>query len=308
MQVAIVGGGICGLYLAWKLSERGHKVKVFEKKEEIGEKICSGLYSERILEFIPESKKLIQNEINFVLIHFPQKTIKVSFSKKFFVISRFELDKMVFNFAKKAKSEILLNSHIISIPKGYDCVIGCDGAHSYIRKKLGLLEPKYRLGVLGLKKELGSFANNNFVEVWPVKTGFFWKIPKSDNQVEYGLIAEPKQILQLKENDFLKGLDLKSRPIPQGFIIPSCSKITLCGDATGLTKPWSGGGVVWSLTSANILLKYFPDFLKYKKAMKKFFIPKIILSKTALRLAYFLGFKTPYFLPSNLLIESDFLL
>jgi len=38
MKVAIVGAGICGLYLAWKLSEKGYSVTVFEKKEKIGKK------------------------------------------------------------------------------------------------------------------------------------------------------------------------------------------------------------------------------------------------------------------------------
>ena len=62
MKVAIIGAGICGLYLALKLSESGSEVTVFEKKEKIGKEVCSGLVSERILDFIPESQKLIQGD------------------------------------------------------------------------------------------------------------------------------------------------------------------------------------------------------------------------------------------------------
>jgi len=85
MKIAIIGAGICGLYLARKLSEKGSEVTVFEKKEKIGKGACSGLFSERILEFIPESEKLIQNQIESVLIHFPKRTLKVKFSRKFLI-------------------------------------------------------------------------------------------------------------------------------------------------------------------------------------------------------------------------------
>ena len=106
-----------------------------------------------------------------------------------------------------------------------------------------------------------------------------------------------------KNNIVLKRI--QSKIVPQGLIIPSNSLITLCGDATGLTKPWSGGGVIWGLSAAEILLKTFPDFLKYRKAMRRL---KIILSKIAVKSVYFLGYKIPWLLPKKTGVESDFLL
>lgn len=296
MRVAIIGGGICGLYLAWKLSEKGHNVTLFEKKERIGQEVCSGLFSERILKFIPESQKLIQNKISSVLLHFPKKTIVVKFSKKFFVMSHFELDKLVAGLAQKSGAKLFLNHNINEMPKGFDKIIGCDGANSFVRRSLGLPELKYRLGILGLTENCSRLAGQEqfSVQVWPSKTGFSWKIPKGD-KIEYGGIG-------------LSFENRKSRIIPQGLIIPKDSSITLCGDAAGLTKPWSGGGVVWGLTAANILLETFPDFKKYRKLVKRFFLPKIIFSKIAVKLVYFLGFKMPWLLPSKILMESDFLI
>ena len=314
MRVAIIGGGICGLYLAGKLSEKGHEITVFERKKEIGQEICSGLFSERILDFIPQSEKLIQNRINYVIINFPKKKVRVDFSKDFFVMSHFELDKLVASLAETKGAKLLLNHNIDEMPKGFDRIIGCDGANSFVRRSLGLREPKYRLGAISENCSLPDgeeqfSASSNFVEVWPCKTGFSWKIPRG-NKIEYGIIAKPQELSSLRGAKLPKGslAPRKSRLVPQGFIIPSNPKITLCGDAMGLTKPWSGGGVVWSLIAAEILVKTFPDFLKYKKEMKRFFMPKIILSKTAVKLVYFLGFKTPWLLPSKILMESDFLL
>ena len=308
MRIAIIGAGISGLYLAWRLAEKGHQVTVFEKKEKIGKEVCSGLFSERILDFIPESQKLIQNQIDSVLIHFPKKTLKIKFSRKFLVMSHFELDNLVANLAERAGAKIILNHPLNSLPDGFNRVIGCDGPNSIVRKNLGLPDPSYRIANQGfILKENYS----NFVETWPTKNGFIWKIPRG-KEIEYGIIESSKEAKKLLEEFLNKNnlqlKEIRSGVVPQGLIIPSNKKITLCGDAAGLTKPWSGGGVVWSLMAANLLLKNFPDFLKYKKEMKKIFLPKIIFSKVATKIVYFLGFKFPWILPKRLKIEGDFLI
>ncbi len=308
MKIAIIGGGICGLYLSWKLSEAGHSVSVFERKSEIGNKICSGLFSERILSFVPQSKELIKNTVKSAVLHFPKKTINLNFSKSFFVMPHFELDRLVAELADRAGAKIILNSNISSFPGGYDKIIGCDGADSFTRKNLGLPSPKIRLGILGFSSQSSL---DNFVEVWPNKeNGFIWKIPRG-KETEYGIISKPK-FANVLLSDFLEKnkIILKGKAakiIPCGFSIPRNKTITVCGDAAGLTKNWSGGGVVWGLTAADMLLKNFPDFIKYEKEVAKFFKPKIIISKIATKGVYYFGFNFPYFLPKTANMESDFL-
>ena len=339
LKTAIVGAGICGLYLAWKLSQKGYNVTVFEKKEKIGKQACSRLFSERILEFIPESKKLIQNQIDSVLIHFPRRTIRIKFSKRFLVMSHFELDNLVAGLAAASGAKIILNHSVNSLPEGFGRVIGCDGPNSVIRKSLGLGNPAFRLAIQGfipVKEDKSSFPpftaarvkedysntkdlsevkkkefSSSFVETWPVKNGFIWKIPRG-KETEYGAIGNSREVKIIFE-DFLKKNNLQldrmaSAVVPQGLLISPDSSIALCGDAAGLAKPWSGGGVIWGLISSEILLKNFPDFLKYQKELKRFFLPKIILSGIATKMAYFLGLNLPWFLPKNVRIEGDFLL
>ena len=164
-----------------------------------------------------------------------------------------------------------------------------------------------RIGIQGFVK---NNAKENYVQAWPCKNGFLWKVPRN-SQIEYGVIANINEGYKIF-NDFLKQnsiniTNVKARIVPRGFSLPKTGNTTLCGDAMGLTKPWSGGGVVWGLIAADILIKSFPDFQTYAKKMKMFFIPKILISKILVKIVYFLGYYFPYLLPKTNNVESDFI-
>ncbi len=314
MDIAIIGAGTCGLYLAWKLSQAGHKVVVFEKKKtiaEIGQKPCSSLISERLGEFIPLNDSLIENKIDTCFLHFPRKTITLSIKPTHFAIDRLNLVKILFGLARKAGAEILFGQTIKKIPQGFDRVIGCDGALSQVREQLGLRQPLFRLGLQVFQDKRD---NSNYVETWPIKAGFFWKIPRGE-RTEYGAIGPLKTIKKdfdefLSRNFSRAALEksyIKSALIPQGLHLPRQQNITLCGDAAGLTKPWSGGGVIWGLTAAEILLKNFPDFQKYRQETQALFKTRFLKAKLTLPFVYSLGFHFPYFLPSKISIDNDLL-
>ncbi|HOX30441.1 MAG TPA: NAD(P)-binding protein [Candidatus Paceibacterota bacterium] len=313
MKVAILGGGVCGLYLASKLAKSGIETEVFEKNSLIGKNCCSGLFSERLFDYIPESRELVKNVISQCFIHFPKKTFRLAFKKKFYVIDHAKLDQMMARIAQKDTAVITLGKKIDQnaidgLNQKFDRIIGCDGALSAARNYLKLKKPGYNLGIQAFVDQRDE---TDYVETWATNGGFIWKIPRGENQ-EYGIMEHPDRARGLFDGFVSKKglitMDLKSALIPNGFALPDNKRITLCGDASGLTKPWSGGGVIWGLAQARILLKNFPDFLKYKNRADYCFIPEIAVSKIAKKIVYTAGFSVPNLLPINYRIDGDFIL
>ncbi len=338
MKIAVIGAGACGLYLAKNLAQRKHEVVVFEKKSTIGKKCCSGLFSARLFDFVPEARALATNRINACVINFPKKSIELRFRQPFFTLDHAQLDLLLATLAVQAGAQIRVSEKIDftrlrQIEAKFDRVIGADGALSTVRAYLCVdptpasktrrvrdsadsqrpnlykkIDLEFWLGIQGFEQKPDK---NNFVETWATKNGFLWKIPRGED-IEWGIMENPESAPKIF-NDFIarKNLQLKnikSAIIPQGLVIPKNKKITLCGDASGLTKPWSGGGVVWNLTQADILLQNFPNFLQYRKASKRFFNLRIAAGKLAKFCAYRAGFGFPWIIPGKVSLDSDFLL
>ena len=318
IKVAVVGGGVMGLYISWKLSEAGHDVSLFDKKKEdaIGHKCCSALVSERIKQFIPITEECVENTISACVINFPKGKVKLNFKPKHLALNREMLIDILLDLNKKAGTRIILGQEIKKVPQGFDRVIGCDGAFSVIRRSLDLPDPKIKNGI-----QAYSLIRNksNITETFtsPNLFGFCWKIPKGD-KIEYGALGTQSEVK--KKVDIILGIkgvekdSLLSAAVPcpkfpwfnAGLIFPKDKNITLCGDAMGLTKPWSGGGIIWGLHAANILIKTFPDFKKYKKETVRFFKFKILKGQISNYLVQTVGKTFPKILPKEMTYDNDF--
>ena len=310
MKIGIIGLGINGSYLSYKLAQKGHDAVVFERKSKEGGKACSGLISERIWSFIPEKSGLVHNEVDFVKIHYPKKVVKVKFKPKMLSFDRLALERYMVRLAKKEGAKIKFNSPISNLNdlEDFDRIIGCDGAASIVRQALGVWDPEFRLGLYLYKNEE---ADANYVETWPTENGFCWKIPKG-NKVEYGCMDSVYRA-NMEFNKFcseqgIGGEYVKSHLIPQGIRFSNEDRVFLCGDAAGLTKCWSGGGVIWGLTAADFLVESFPDVERYNLRLQTFFGPRMKIYDKLTRGVSFVGRNASWAMPSKRTIDSDYLL
>jgi len=310
----VCGAGPVGSYLAWKLSERGHKVLVLEEHGEIGKPIsCSGLISKNLWNFVPEDKKLVEREITGARLHVGKKTHTFK-SNQAVVIDRNKLDKFLAKKAEKAGATIATNSRLFSFVETKDHVslyiksksfdntktsvlAGCDGPLSVVRNKMGLRPPEFLHGIFCYTNE----EPDSYVDLYYKKVpGFFaWRIPRKDC-VEYGLAAEvgAKQYfekfsrkMRVSYNKLYSGL------IPFGLLPEvSSERVFLCGDAASQTKPHTGGGVVYGLTAADIASSIIkpkePDMRSYEKEWRKRLAKEIRIG---------LMIKKTYSMPSPLL-------
>lgn len=288
MKVAIIGSGIIGVYLGDELSKKGHEVVIFERnsKNKTLRKSCSTLVSTRFLDFINVKDEFIENTIKECHINFKHKKIILNLIPEHIVINR---EKLLNDLIENSKATIYFEKKIKEIPDGFDYIIDASGVSSFLQDK----DLKTKLGLQVFTNEKN---NNDYVETFKTKNGFEWIIPRGET-TEYGIFEKDVSCFNKK------GFETRFALIPTRFNIPKNSKYTLCGDSTGLVKPWSGGGLIWQLHSARFLIETFPNFNKYRRKTNQFFKFRILKGKIANFLVPYLSF----FIPRKLNYDNDFL-
>lgn len=278
----VVGAGPPGSRFARRAAEAGYDVVVFEKGE-IGTPLaCSGHVSTDIWDYVPETAKpdLFQNRISGADFHVggPHSTSYPFYKQTEIsnVIDRVGLDKQLAACASDAGADVREAHTVTDVTEKADhvrvtvkpdgeatqtfktqMVAGCDGPTSRVRRAIDLNEPDELLhGVLAFDD---TPDHGDFVDVHLTAPSFFaWRIPRGDAGVEYGLAASPGKEVNTLFDTLTTTYDADTSHFCSGAIpigppdSVTTDRVFLLGDAAGQTKPFTGGGILYGMTAADI--------------------------------------------------------
>ena len=282
-DVVIVGAGPVGGFLAQRMSEGGASVLLLEEHAQIGRPFqCAGLVNPETMS-LTGLQSTVLTPIWGARIHSPSGIPVVIGNEqdiRTWSVCRKLFDEGVVRGAVQSGAEIWLSSkplsadayedHVllsVSTPRGDQIVrcgllCGADGAHSWVRRRFKMGRPKelmigFQVEVTGYKGEPGRldmYTGSGF------SPGFFaWAIPSGET-TRIGTWSKPEMMGEESCEqllDRLRSEPLWSErfsecrevgrfcgPIPSGLVKkPMIGRVVLFGDAAGLCKPTTGGGI-----------------------------------------------------------------
>jgi digeranylgeranylglycerophospholipid reductase len=274
-DVVVVGAGPAGSACARRCAELGLSCLLLEEHATIGHPVqCAGLLSVAAMKECRVSDRPVLNRVSGARIKtsLGSELAFDSGTTKAFVVDRGLLDREMAVHAADAGAEIRVKTAFSGV-KGstvvtrgvhgreefpFRVLVAADGPRSPVARAQGMPRPPVFLA--GLQTELLLDTDPCFVEIYPdASPEFFgWVIPTGEGRARVGLAGTHdirERFLRLLSVVGYEagacGLHLVSGTIPLGVMPRTFGKRTLfIGDAAGMAKPTSGGGVYTGVRSA----------------------------------------------------------
>jgi digeranylgeranylglycerophospholipid reductase len=270
-DVVVAGAGPAGSAAARACAEAGLRTLCIEEHATIGYPVqCAGLLSTAAFAECRVSSRSILNTVSGARF-FPsagEPLVIDAGEPRAFVVDRGALDSEMATAAAEAGAEFRLKTSVVSLAGnraitrgvrgreevGFSLLIAADGVRSSIARKLGLGRAEFLLG--GLQAEVQLQTDPRFVEIHPhASPEFFgWVIPSGNGRARVGLCGEGDlrgrlaELLRPSEGSILH---LVSGALPLGVLGRTYgSRALIVGDAAGMVKPTSGGGIYTGVRAA----------------------------------------------------------
>jgi geranylgeranyl reductase family protein len=276
-DVIVVGAGPSGSYSSFLLSRRGFDVANLEEHMEVGRPVeCTGLVSRRVMN-MAKTKSAV-NTVHGAQVFFPDgESVHVRKNEETIVMDRDQFDKDVSAMAISAGTDLRINSRVISVKIHPDhvqvryrqdgnlreekarAIIGADGINSRVRKDVFGSVPRRIVSCYQVDSAV-RLEDQDSVQVFvgsKVSRGFFaWATPSGDmTKIGLGNVGGgAKSYFDGFNRRFPANriLGINGGAIPIAYLRKTYSDRTLLvGDAAGIVKPLSGGGIYTGMVSGS---------------------------------------------------------
>jgi len=309
VDALIVGAGPVGGYLAKRLANRGKTVLMVEEHAQIGRPFqCAGLVNPGSMAKVG-LEKLAQTRIWGARIHGPEGTlveIGSSDRTRTWSVCRKLFDEAVVNMAISSGAGLMLNSRPVetrvlgdrvettiesdsgTIQVSSRVLLGADGAHSWTRRyhRMG----RVREMMIGFQIDVTGYAHSEGkLDMYTGRTvapGFFaWAIP-TGTTTRIGTFSRPDLLEGRSSEDTLNSLlnhhlwrdrfsgcsevgrycgPVPAKPVRR----PSRGRVMLFGDAAGLCKPTTGGGIGPGFDHVDALVGHISEVIESDEINEK---------------------------------------